>query len=90
MAMNSHVAGTVRDIKDIKFQTMGEDGKIKSEDVMIRVHSRGDDNPYVSFHNTDGSPYLEDKEGKPVDRKYLLDDPELKEFLNTNVVIKGL
>ena len=89
MAMNSHVAGTTRDIKDVKFQTMNPDGTVKSQDVLIRVHSRGDDNPYVSFHNTDGSPYLE-KDGEPVDVKYLLNDPALKKFLETNVTIKGL
>jgi hypothetical protein len=82
MAQNSHDANAApRYLRDIT---------LNGAPVQIKIISRGDDNPYISFEHPDGRPFLKDKEGKPLDRTYKLDDPEIKEMLESNVVIKGI
>lgn len=82
MAQNSHDASAApRYLRDITFN---------GAPVQIKIISRGDDNPYISFEHPDGRPFLKDENGQPMDRKYKLDDPEVKELLESDVVIKGI
>lgn len=82
MAQNSHDASAApRYLRDITFN---------GAPVQIKIISRGDDNPYISFEHPDGRPFLKDEKGQPMDRKYKLDDPEVKELLESDVVIKGI
>lgn len=78
MEMNSHQDGNVREIKDVKFNGVP---------VTIKVISNGDANPYISI--------LNDRTGKDigggnVEIKYKLDDAQLKELLESDVIITGL
>lgn len=82
MAQNSHDASSApRYLRDITFN---------GAPVQIKITSRGDANPYISFEHPDGRPFLKDEKGQPLDRKYKLDDPEVKELLESDVVIKGI
>jgi hypothetical protein len=82
MAQNSHDASSApRYLRDITFN---------GAPVQIKITSRGDSNPYISFEHPDGRPFLKDEKGQPLDRKYKLDDPEVKELLESDVVIKGI
>ena len=82
MAQNSHDASAApRYLRDITFN---------GAPVQIKITSRGDSNPYISFEHPDGRPFLKDEKGQPMDRKYKLDDPEVKELLESDVVIKGI
>ena len=82
MAQNSHDASAApRYLRDITFN---------GAPVQIKITSRGDSNPYISFEHPDGRPFLKDEKGQPMDKKYKLDDPEVKELLESDVVIKGI
>jgi hypothetical protein len=82
MAQNSHDPNSApRYLRDITFNGVP---------AQIKIISRGDDSPYISFEHPDGTPLLKDDKGQPMDRKYKLDDPEIKEVLGTDVVIKGI
>lgn len=75
MRQNSHVPGAQRKLENVT---------INGDNVTVLVTSNGDAAPYVSFLNPDGTPYSKSDGGTP--KKYKVDDPHVKELLNSGIV----
>jgi hypothetical protein len=75
MRQNSHVAGSVRTLDNVK---------IDGHDVKVVITSNGDAAPYVSFVNPDGTPFSKKDGATP--KKYKVDDTAVKELLSSGIV----
>jgi hypothetical protein len=70
--------------------------KINGKPVTVIIYSRGDESPYISIVNKDGTPYLEgDKEKRDASGKVIkaaqatkhnLDEPAIKALIGSGVV----
>jgi hypothetical protein len=75
MKQNSHIAGSVRTLDNVK---------IDGHDVKVVITSNGDAAPYVSFVNPDGTPFSKKDGATP--KKYKIDDTAVKELLSSGIV----
>lgn len=60
--------------------------KINGKPVSINIYSRGDESPYISITNQDGTPYLAADKEKGAATKHNLDEPVIKSLINSGLV----
>ena len=77
MAQRSMTPGVPRQLTTVK---------INNKPVDINIYSRGDESPYISITNKDGSPYLEADKATGAATKHYLDEPAIKSLINSGLV----
>lgn len=77
MEQKSSSPGVVRKLETVK---------INGKSVLINIYSRGDESPYISITNQDGSPYLAADKEKGSATKHNLDEPVIKSLINSGLV----